>query len=142
MTISTIRKVLPSEVPELVSLMGTMTKAERRIVDRRLRNTLPIHAGFFDNKFAAMWGVIPPTISSNQAYIWVYTTEAIIGHEFLFIRHSQRMVEDLLKTYETIVGITQVGEDRSMRWLRLLGAEYGEPENGHIPFVIRRRANG
>ncbi len=142
MTRSEIRKVSPDEVTGLVTLMRDMDKEQKVIVERHLRNTVPMYAGYFDNEFAAVWGVIPPTLSSNQAYIWVYTTEAIIGHEFLFVRYSQRMVEELLKSYERIVGVTLVGEDRSIRWLKWLGAEYGEPDGKVLPFVIRRKTSG
>jgi hypothetical protein len=134
-----IKRVTPKEIGEMVSLMKSMTKDERERAERHLRNTIPIYAGFFDGAFAAAWGVIPPTLASNQAYIWVYTTEALKGHEFLFIRYSQRMVEKLLESYERIVGVTDIGETQSIRWLKLLGAKYGEPDGKVLPFEIRRK---
>ncbi len=86
-----------------------------------------------------MWGLIPPTLMSNQAYLWLYTTDLVKEHQFLFVRYSQRMVEKLLEHYESIVGHVQVDAPRSRQWLKWLGAEFGNPKGSNIPFVIRKR---
>jgi hypothetical protein len=49
------------------------------------------------------------------------------------------MVEKLLESYERIVGVTDIGETQSIRWLKLLGAKYGEPDGKVLPFEIRRK---
>lgn len=130
-----IQRVNPAEAARLVGGVA-YTKDQ---INRHLLATTHIEAGFIDGKFVAVWGVIPPTMVSDQAYIWVYTTMDLVGHEFVFIRNSQRMVEKFLKEFSTIVGVTEIDNKRAVRWLKWLGAEYGEPQDGYMPFVIRRK---
>jgi hypothetical protein len=97
-----------------------------------------IWAGFVDDILACIWGVIPPTMMSNQAYLWLYTTDVVKEHQFLLVRHSQRVIEELLKEYPSIVGHVIVGSDKSFRWLKWLGAKFGEPQGTAVPFRISR----
>lgn len=95
--------------------------------------------GFADGEIVCIWGLAPPTLCSDSAYLWLYTTAALKGHEFLFVRHSQRAIEEMLNTYSAIVGHTAEGAERTHRWLKWLGAEFGYPEKGLIPFTIRKK---
>ena len=95
--------------------------------------------GAVDGELVCMWGVIPPTLLSSQCYLWLFTTPEIKGNEFRFTRHSQVVIEEILEEYPEIIGHVRAGEDRSMRWLKWLGAELGEPEGLFIPFVIRAK---
>jgi hypothetical protein len=45
----------------------------------------------------------------------------------------------MLQRYPTIVGNCIVGEYKSIRWLKWLGAKFGRPEGNKVPFVIRAK---
>lgn len=96
-------------------------------------------AGWYDGEIACVWGLIPPTILSDRAYLWSLTTDLIEEHKFIFIRHSQRAIEILLDTYETIVGTTDAKDKRAVRWLKWLGAEFEPGDGGALNFVIRKK---
>jgi len=98
-----------------------------------------VRYGMVDGKIACVWGLIPPTLLSNKAYLWLLTTDIVAEHKFLFVRHSQRYVEEALKQYPIIVGDCLIGNASAMRWLRWLGAEFGEPDGGRIPFMIKAK---
>ena len=108
-----------------------------------LRQCLRISAvswiGSVDGKAACVWGLVPPTLMSDQAYVWLFTSEIVEAHQFLLVRYSQMMVEDMLKEFGTLVGHCKIGAFRSMRWLRWLGAVFGKPTGKGIPFMIRRK---
>ena len=95
--------------------------------------------GLHDDRVAAVWGLVPPSLVSNRAHLWLLTTDLVEQHKFLFIRHSQRVIEDALEKYPMIVGDVAVGNNAARKWLRWLGAEIGVPERGYSPFVIRRK---
>jgi|SRR5215472_2545499 len=95
--------------------------------------------GLHDDRVAAVWGLIPPSLISNRAYLWLLTTDIVDHHKFLFVRHSQVVIEDALKRYALVVGHVEVGNHAARKWLRWLGAEIGVPEKGFSPFVIRRK---
>jgi|SRR5580704_117825 hypothetical protein len=98
-----------------------------------------VWAGMVDGEIACLWGLAPPTFLSENAYLWLLTTDLVEEHKFLFIRYSQRYVEEMLKVYPRIVGHVETTNTQAIRWIRWLGAKIGEPENGFRPFTIRRR---
>jgi len=99
-----------------------------------------VWVGLIDEKLACIWGLIPPTLMSNQAYLWLYTTDVIKEHQFVLVRHSQLVMEEILKRYKSVVGHVFLGEgdSKSVRWLKWLGAKFGEPEAKGVPFRITR----
>jgi hypothetical protein len=94
-----------------------------------------------DSEVACVYGLAPPTAISNRAYLWLLTTDLVEQHKFLFIRHSQLVVEDALKRYDVITGTVEHRNGPARRWLRWLGADIGavDLEIGYCPFVIRRK---
>lgn len=90
-------------------------------------------------EFIGMWGTIPPTLLSDHTYLWVHTNEKVSGHTFVFIRHSQVAIAEVLKEWKVVHGHAVVGAEKSIRWLTWLGAKFFEPEGNLIPFVIRRK---
>lgn len=101
-----------------------------------------VWSGYVDDKLICCWGLIPPTLLSSQAYLWMHSTPAIREHQFLLVRHSQRIIEKMLDRYDRIVGDCLAGATDSIRWLRWLGAEFTDSEGPYISFVIDRKTHG
>ena len=104
-----------------------------------MRRSIEIWHGLVDGEVACAWGLIPPTLLSEHAYLWLLTTDIVAEHKFLFVRHSQRYVEEALKYYPSIIGDTDVGNTQAIRWLRWLGAEFFEVIGGKLPFIIEKK---
>jgi hypothetical protein len=132
-----IERLSSSQAKEIVNQIA-FDESGRKTMDFCLLMSVSMWSGFIDGDLACIWGVIPPTLMSNQAYLWLYTTDAIKGHEFLLVRHSQRVIEEVLKEYPSIVGHAIIGSDKSIKWLKWLGAKFGEPQGLAIPFRISR----
>lgn len=98
-----------------------------------------LYLGYVDTKLLALWGLIPPTLMSDQAYLWLHVTSALKGHEFFLVRHSQCVVEEALKVYPTIVGHTLDTNTKAIRWLEWLGAKFGISIDGISPFQIKAK---
>lgn len=132
-----IKKVSQIEARALIKEMSFDEVGERTMDFCLLMSTV-IWAGFINGGLACIWGVIPPTLLSNQAYLWLYTTDVIKGHEFILIRHSQLVMEEILDEYPSVVGHAIIGSSKSIRWLKWLGAKFGPPQGTAIPFRITR----
>ena len=52
---------------------------------------------------------------------------------------NEIFVEDALKRYSALTGHVEINNVRATRWLVWLGAKFGEPIEGYLPFVIRRQ---
>jgi hypothetical protein len=96
--------------------------------------------GLADSKVACIWGVALPTLLSENAYLWLWTSEVVKDHPFIFVRKAQMVIKGLLKEYASVVGVVDLNDvnpTSSIRWLKLLGAKFGNPtSNGLIPFQI------
>ena len=136
-----VEKIGRGEVMDLISQVedDSLTENDKETFRRCVEQTTSVWIGLADGKLVCIWGLIPPTLLSDTAYLWLYTTEAIKGHEFLFVRHSQIAVKAMLKLYPTITGITKIGNEQTLRWLKWLGAEFGEPNGLILPFTIRNK---
>lgn len=117
--------------------LATLSELNQETMQRSMHNSSRVWVGSNDDAILCFWGLIPPTLLSDRAYLWLYTTEHLRAHQFMFIRHSQRMVEEMLQDFPIIVGHCAVGQDKSIRWLRWLGAIFGEPQGQLIPFEIK-----
>lgn len=137
-------------------VLSKMTEADRKqLLDFKLgpnltRNQIDTFTQFVrasavvwhvvkDGRCLTIAGVMPPTISSNAAYLWMYIVEADDQVEFLTVRHSKRVIEETLKDYPLIVGHCQRGNDRAIRWIKWLGGIFGDYEYDFIPFRIERK---
>jgi hypothetical protein len=121
------------------SCFAKLPEMDQETMQRSMRNSSRVWLGMDGGQVVAVWGLVPPSLLSDRAYLWLYTTEALHRHIFLLIRHSQRAVAEMLKDYPRIVGHCRVGQDKSIRWLRWLGAEFGEPIGHFVPFTIRAK---
>lgn len=101
-----------------------------------------VWSGYVDGKLICCWGLIPPTLLSNQAYLWMHSTPAVRDHQFTLVRHSQRIIEQVLNRYEKIIGDCRVEASDSIRWLKWLGAEFSPSDGPYRSFTIRRKAIG
>jgi len=106
---------------------------------RHLELSTTAWIGRIDGNIVCLWGLIPPSYLSDEAYLWLNVTEEVARHRFLFVRYSQLEVEKMLEIYPRIVGYTEMANWRARRWLHWLGAVFGEPQDHRIPFVIERK---
>ncbi len=100
-------------------------------------------SGFVGEKLICCWGLIPPTMLSSQAYLWMHSTPAVKEHQFLLVRHSQRIIEEALERYPTIIGQCNTTANDSIRWLKWLGAVFSPDDAGpYCSFMIRKKLHG
>ena len=96
-----------------------------------------VFIGKVDDEIACVWGFIQPSLLSQEAYLWLLTTDLVAEHKFLFIRPAQRFVQQMLEYYPVIVGDCAHGDYKAMRWLRMLRAEFSDSDGKRVPFRIR-----
>lgn len=141
---SIIAKATRHDLRRLISTgeCGNLTEEEIEKFNRFVSATTKLWVGFVDDKPICIYGLTPPTLCSDSGYLWLHTTKEFTNHVFIFVRHSQIVIEQMLAMYPKIVGHAEVGADKSIRWLKWLGAEFDEPVGRLIPFVIQRKSNG
>jgi hypothetical protein len=122
------------------SYFTMLPDSEREIMQRSMANSANVWIGEIEGKVVAVWGLISPTILSDIAYLWLYTTKDMHSHMITFIRQSRRIIKLMLDEFPTLVGHCKIENLRGQQWLRWLGAEFGEPIGDLIyPFTIRAK---
>lgn len=121
------------------SPVANLPEAEEALREYIYRS-IEVRLGLIDGKPACVWGLIPPTLLSQQAYLWLLTTNIVAEHKFLFVRHSQRYIEEALKIYPEIVGDVIVPNEPAMKWIKWLGGVFeAAPVAGRWVFRIIAR---
>lgn len=92
--------------------------------------------GYVDGCPVCAWGLVPPSILSDRAYLWLYASDRADEHKFLFVRYSRRVMDGLREHYPMIYGTCDRTNARAIRWLRWLGAEFDPPVGDKAPFHI------
>lgn len=122
-----IRRSHVSEVPDArIKLIAFMAASDE------------VWTGLWKGDIACMFGIISPSLLSDKAYIWMLWTDLVEKHKFVFVRHSQMWLEDLQDRYPIVYGHVECSRPRAKAWLQWLGAKFGSPDEGCIPFEIRK----
>lgn len=129
------------DVERLISteIYPTLSANEQKAFHRIMDATTIFWVGIYEGKLKAMWGLAPPTMLGNQAYLWLHIFDSIDDCLFLFVRNSQRAIEEALLRYPIIFGHCHHEDKRAQRWLRWLGAEFQKTPGDAVPFVIKTK---
>lgn len=123
--------------------LAKLSSSEQATMRSAMESSASVWLGYDDDRILACWGVQAPSLLADCAYLWLYTTEHLDSHVFMFIRHSQRAVAEMLTEFTALRGITLADNARAIRWLEWLGAEFSPVKhNGCLTFEIRAAANG
>jgi hypothetical protein len=109
------------------------------VLQRWLKVSDEVWYGMLDGELLCVYGLATPSMVSNRAYLWMISTDLMEQHKFLFIRHSQLVVEDALKVYDMIMGHVAADNAPARKWLKWLGAQIEPVHDGYSVFRIRRK---
>jgi hypothetical protein len=95
-----------------------------------------LFAGYYNGALMCVMGLIPQTLLSDEAYLWLITMNCVGRHKIVFGIAAHGFIKTILESYyPKLIGHC---EARSVKWLRHLGAEIGGMENGLATFRITR----
>ncbi len=80
----------------------------------------PILRGDYGGHLLVVLGFIPPTILSEDSYLWMYSSPVVRRYPMVVGRWGYRVIEAAFHRYSRIVG--HCNRD-SAHWLRRMGAE-------------------
>lgn len=78
--------------------------------------------GKYGDEILAYIGLVPPTLLSDQAYVWMLTTSAGESHPILLARYGAGVIQTALLKYRVLYGHCFTA--KSQHWLRYMGAEF------------------
>lgn len=133
---ATAGRVTDAEISELLkNVRGlNLDEVKRLGVDPRIALTDAVErsterfAGYLHGKLCALWGVQLTCVIGRVGYLWVITTPAVDEYPFAFVRATHRVMEEMKQNYDLITGHVDADFEQSIKWLRWLNFEVGEPE--------------
>lgn len=135
------RTLSHDELERLISndIHNKMSDKDLAIFRRFVDMTTVIWAGFYRDQVKAVWGLIPPALALDSAYLWLHVFEHVADCEFMFVRHSQKAIKEALLRYPNIMGHCLASDNRAQRWLKWLGAEFEVTQASAVPFMIKAK---
>lgn len=136
-----IRRAYRRDLDQICSDLK-LTQEEINTMQRWYFSSTDIWAGFYQDRVACIYGVVSASMFSDTAYLWLTTNDLVKEHPFLFVRHSQMIVQKLLEGHQSITGHVSAKSPNSIRWLEWLGVKLHRAEivNNMIPFELKRSA--
>jgi hypothetical protein len=92
---------------------------------------------FFKDRIVAMFGVVPESLLSDHAQVWMLTSNEIDRMKIRFLKLSRKFIEFLRERYPVLQNFVDCRHERSIAWLEWLGAEVSPPESygpDNMPF--------
>lgn len=138
---TSISSVSKDRISELISSLSgpKLSGNEVKALEQFIAASSAVYIGSVDGEIGCLWGLIPPTLLSDQAYLWLHTTPVAEKHQFILVRRAQIEMKKMLKEYPKIVGHCEAGAKQSIRWLKWLGAKFDLPDGDLVPFLIERQ---
>lgn len=134
-------EICPATVRQVKQLVpkATMTQHDIVCLLRCSQAATKLWICKIDDDVVCVVGLVPPTIIADYAYLWLHVTEGFDGHEFIFVRHSQIMMQQALKEFQYIYGHCERKNKKAQRWIKWLGGKFGQSSEDLIPFVFERK---
>lgn len=119
------RRVRAAEVREIAASHAvTPVKLLIEEVDRSASAWSWIVAG----EVACMFGIVTPTLVSEEAYPWFFSTDLVDRYARQFARTCKELLPELLSRHPRLTGMVDARYALSVRWLEWLGATFDEPQ--------------
>jgi hypothetical protein len=123
--------IVPAEMSHVVAIHNRMRRVDYGKIEQAGLNTIRelnrvvassvfSWAGFIDDEVVCLWGVQCDDLLSRKGLLWLITTPNVEERAFTFVRASQRTLEKMFETFDTIEGYVEADFDRSIKWLRWL----------------------
>jgi hypothetical protein len=94
-----------------------------------------------------MFGVTPENILGKSALVWLLATDDLENHKYRFLKYSRCFIAMMLDRYPYLHNFVDTRNEKSILWLRMLGATIDEPNPygaERLPFCyfsFEKRAN-
>lgn len=77
---------------------------------------------WYQGQVVAMFGIVPESLLSNRAMVWLLTTDTIYKMKISFAKLSLRVLSLMLSRYGLVYNFVDARNEQCLNWLRWLGA--------------------
>ncbi|NJL06859.1 MAG: DUF2833 domain-containing protein [Methylacidiphilales bacterium] len=132
------RRMRRADVAEVRAASGL---SPRRALAASLSKSGACFTALVNGRPEVMFGVGDANVLAGIGVVWLLGTDAVDRHYRMFLRLSLEWKPKLLSRHSVLANFVSEDNAVSLRWLRWLGAEFGDPikrRGTHfIPFELR-----
>jgi hypothetical protein len=132
----------PADRAEIDAATG---REPRLVIADGIKRSLYSRALFCAGRLAMMWGVCPMVGVPSVGIPWALGTPVIDRHRRHLMRVGRDELQTMLAVYPVLTNVVHAVNDRAVRWLGWLGAEFspaqplGPRGEDFFPFAFRRK---
>ena len=112
-----------------------MPETDRAHLVMASHNSTLLLTAFEGDTQIGLLGLIPVTLMSDTAYVWLYTTPDVAARPVSFGRLSRGVLQNLLTIYPHLIGFCTTRN--AANWITWLGGHLLPPRLNVTPFEIR-----
>lgn len=117
-------------VDEMLAFLPHFTPEEQQAMRRFGELSSPIYVGIYNGQLLAILGLIPNSLISDEAYVWLYHTPWVRHHKIKFGRWAKWVMSNFTVRYQRLYGHCLTPDSR--KWLVSLGARFTSPTTFEI----------
>ena len=121
------KSVRPEDAEEIwVSTLQTPADAMRLGMEYSEES----YAGYANGIPVCMWGVVKECLLFNNGTPWMVASSKLDDPDITraFLRRCRNGLMDMFKNYDTLENYVDARNTRSIKWLKFMGFQIGEPE--------------
>ncbi len=119
--------------------LSKLSVMDQETMQRSMKNSSHLWLARHGDAIPCVMGTIAPTLLSDTAYLWFYSTPDFTTHRLYFARISRHIVTEALSHYPSLWGHCMQSSPKSIRWLRWLGADFHPPQGPALPFELKAK---
>lgn len=137
-----VRKSVP---PDVIAIVPQLRERDRDRLEQMgnpasimlvgLDNSLFALTGLIDGQVVAIGGARVLSALDDRAYLWMIGSKQIDAHPLVFLRHSRMVARTLSMHFRQLYGDIECDYEKSVRWLKWLGAEIRQ-RDGQLVFSL------
>lgn len=125
--------VVPARLEDVFVVASHMREADRKEVwasnrirplealKLSLKHSTVCRAGKADDDILCMFGVVPHTLVSNHAAIWMLSTDFLPKHAVKFLRECNNEITSISDCYDMVENWVDTRNSIAIKWLKWLG---------------------
>lgn len=126
---------------ELISpaICETISANDLQLMENAMSKSTDVWMVSDSGQMVGITGVAPDSLLAREAFIWNYTNPFNDRVSVGVMRATRQVVDHFLNQYPTLVGYCELPNAKAQRWVRWLGAEFGQLNGQLIPFMIKAK---
>ena len=111
-------------------LWDSMLMKPKEALQKSLETSDFISTGYINNEIVGIFGLVRVSLISNKGRPWMISTTALDNKKYWkdFQKIGKVVIVAMLQLFPYLENYVEASNDRSVKWLKVLGFQFDEPQ--------------